>query len=568
MKLPTLKTFKKKRFIIIGIILVLITLSRLGGDEEETKNTFAVVDQVATGTVSSGIETTGEIVAAQKLNLDVYKQLRRIESVNVTNGGSVNADQVMFSFDKSSANVNVQSAQVQVTAAQLGLQTAQENYTDLNTSVKSLSQQVEDLEISIQQTEERKVDAYKTYLNASIEAEPANRNDEDLSRPVISGFYNGTTPGEYLIEIYSSGAKSGQSYRVTGLVTDTQAIISGAATDLGTEGLKITFPTDIRSNKEWIVALPNTYSTSYSLNRETYEETILELDKQLASLKTNLRIAEQNRDDENFTDNTSFRDLTLSQAQARLSEARVALSENYEVVRDQDIVAPFSGTIEGMENVVVGATPTRDTNDPISFGTLISDDFLATFSLSAIDVGKVSVGQKVLVSITTLPNTPPLTANITEISSLPESESVAQYEVQALIEVPEETEISLREGLLADIEIVQEEVNDVVRVPKSAIRFENGKSYVDIIEITSKEELERITQVGILRSEDGTFPSYPQEVTVGITGVFYSEITSGIEQGSTIIVSKNNQETSAVQQSDFRGGPPRDSENNDSGQPQ
>jgi len=564
----SINTLKKKRFFIPGIILIVIIFLITRGEEEATKNIFAVVEEVKTGTVSSGIETTGEIIAAQKLNLDVYKQLRRIESVNVTNGGSVAQGQVMFSFDKSSANVNVQSAQVDVTAAQLSLQTAQENYLDLNTNIKSLSQQIEDLTISIEQTEEDKVDAYKKYLNASATAEPASNSDNDLPRPIISGFYNGVTPGEYLIKTYSSSTASGKSYRVDGLGNQTEAIISGSATDLGSDGLQITFPSDTRSNKEWIVTLPNTSSTSYSFNREVYQEAILDFDKRLASLETELRIAEQLRDDENFTDDTTFRDLNLSQAQARLSEARVALSENFEVVRDQDIVAPFSGTIEGMENVVVGATPTRDTNDPISFGTLISDEFLATFSLSAIDVGKVAVGQKVLVSITTLPNTPPLTARIIEISSLPESESVAQYEVQALIEISEDTEISLREGLLADIEIVQEEVTDVVRVPKSAITFENGNSYVDVIEVSSKEELQRINEVGILRTEDGTFPSYPQEVTVGITGVFYSEITSGVEQGTTIIVSKNNQETSAVQQSSFRGGPPRDSQDTSSGRPQ
>jgi len=565
MKLPQIK---RKYVVIVSSILLIAAFFFMRGDKEEkAKDTFAVIETITTGMVSSGIETTGEIIAAQKLNLDVYKQLRRIESVNVTNGGGVEEGQVMFSFDKSSANVNVQSSQVQVTETQLALQVAQENYADVNTDIKSLTQQIESLEISIQQKENDKIDAYKSYLNASLVPEPEDDEDTDLNRPIISGFYNAVLPGKYNIKVYSSGSKSGQSYRVSGITNQTEGVVFGNASNLGIEGLQITFPADSTTNKEWTLTLPNTYSTSYTFNREVYEEAVIELDKQIASLKTDLRIARQLRDNEDFTDNSSFRDLNLSQSRARLAEAQVTLSENYEVVRDQDIIAPFAGTIEGMDNVVMGATPTRDTNDPISFGTLISDEFLATFSLSAIDVGKVSVGQKVLVSITTLPNSLPLTARITEISSLPESESVAQYKVQALIEVPEDASLLLREGLLADIEIVQEEVNDVVRVPKSAIRYENGKAFVDVIEITSKEELQSIQETGVLRSIDGTFPSFPQEVEVGVVGVFYSEVLSGLDVGATVIVTKNSQEKSVVQQSDFRRGPPSGSSNG-SGRPQ
>ena len=54
-----------------------------------TTDTFAVIETVGKGTVSLGIQTSGTIVAAEKLNLDVYKQARRIEAVNVVNAGHV-----------------------------------------------------------------------------------------------------------------------------------------------------------------------------------------------------------------------------------------------------------------------------------------------------------------------------------------------------------------------------------------------------------------------------------------------------------------------------------------------
>src|SRR3990167_8154469 len=101
-----------------------------------------------------------------------------------------------------------------------------------------------------------------------------------------------------------------------------------------------------------------------------------------------------------------------------------------------------------MENVVAGATPTGGTSDTINLGTLISDEFLTTFSLVATDVAKVSVGQKVKVTVTSFAEQPVFEATITQISSLPESTGVAQYEIQAKLEYDRTTaELVLREGM-------------------------------------------------------------------------------------------------------------------------
>ena len=66
------------------LFIVVLALSGGGYYYYKTKTatattaTYAVVDSVAKGTVSSGITTTGTIAAAQKLSLDVYKQSRRL----------------------------------------------------------------------------------------------------------------------------------------------------------------------------------------------------------------------------------------------------------------------------------------------------------------------------------------------------------------------------------------------------------------------------------------------------------------------------------------------------------
>jgi multidrug efflux pump subunit AcrA (membrane-fusion protein) len=554
------------------LILTLVTVGLGAGAYFFTRNstdtataTYAVVGKVEQGTVSSGISTTGEIIAAEKLDLNVYKQAQRIEKVNVVNGGHVEAGEVILSFDKSGAYVDVQSSQVSIAEKELALQNEQANYTDPNTTVRTREQEILDLKTAITQAEQDKVRAFRDFLNASISAEPGNSKTIDKTPPTLSGLYSGTASGEYRVSVYASGAESGYSYRVRGLETSTESVIAGKATPLASSGLKIAFPSDIRGGDEWIIAIPNTYAPEYVENKEDYEKAIVDLTEAIAGYTLSILNKEEEIKDLRQNDTVGNRDLAIAKAQAELSEAQVQLSESYDVMKEQDMVAPFSGTIEGFENVVVGATPTRDTNDPITLGTLISDDFLVDFTLGAVDVTKVQVGQKVLVTVTSFPNTAPLEAHITEISSLPDESGVAQYGVQALIELPPGSTLELREGLIADVEVVQEEKENVTRIPLSAVTYENGKATVQVLSELTLEEAAQVERIGVLRSETGLFSSYPVVVTLGVQGSFYAEVIEGIDVGTLIITSKTEQEESTVTQRQFGPGSSEGRQQNQSG---
>lgn len=516
---------------------------------------YAVVQAVEKGTVSSGIQATGEIVAAHKLNLDVYKQTRRIEAVNVQNGDQVKKGDVLFSFDKSSAYVDVGSSRVKVAEAELSLSTERENITDPNTTLRTKQNEVAALKISIAKAENDIDRAYQDFLNTDLSAEPGEGAMRTKERPLISGLYTGVKEGEYNLKLYRSNAGSGLSFSLSGLEKGSGVVSANVPNALGTKGLKIVFPDDMETGDTWIVSIPNTRAPTYSQNKEDYKQEVADLEKAIAEYRVSIANKEQEIKNLLQTDTASYRNLDVSKAEASLSQARVELSQNYDVVKEQDIVAPFSGTIEGLANVVVGATPTRDTNDPISLGTLISDEFLVKFTLGAVDVAKIKSGQKVLVTVTSFPNMEPVPATVTEISSLPDAEGVAQYGVQALISLPSDSKIELREGLLADVEVVMQEVENVVRIPLSAITYENGVAKVQVVGEVTAEEQKAIDTVGVLSSNTGVFPSYPVEVTLGISGAFYAEVTKGLEEGARIIVSQSDAETKGVVQQQGPGAP-------------
>jgi len=542
-------------------IVILLSLALAGywymhsNKTEEPTISAVVVEQVERGDVTSGIETTGEIIAAQKLDLDVYKQVARIDSVNGVNGGRVSTGDIILSFDASDVLVEVESARVGVVQAELTLENERLDYADPNTTIRTLENDITELETVITQAEVDKNRVYRAYLNADLETEPTHKSMEDKIRPTISGLYSEKITGEYTIGVYRSGADSGYSYSVSGLESGITSVLLGLPTPIGKSGLEITFTVPPESNDVWSVAIPNTFAPEYVYNRETYEEAISDLDLLISKSRIAILNKEQEIKDLSQTDSMQFRDLGVARAQAELAQAREQLSQNFDVVQEQNIVAPFSGTIEGMENVVVGASPTRDTNDPITLGTLISDDFLATFSLSAVDIAKVEVGQRVIVSVTSFPEAPTLEAAIIEISSLPNSDGVAQYEVKALIIMPEDLPITLREGLLADIEIVEDVASDVLRIPSAAISYENRQAQVRVLTDVTPDQKKTIDTLSIVRMLSNEKLGFMVDVEVGVAGAFYSEVISGLTQGQYLVIGDTDDTESALSETGPRGRP-------------
>lgn len=510
-------------------------------DDAQAASSFYVVDTVAYGEVTSGIETTGDIIAAQKLDIDVYKRTSRIDVVNVQNGSHVEADQVLISFDKSDAYVDTESARVAVAEAELALQEEREDVADPNTQILAKRNQIAGYEKTIADAKQDMKDAYRDFLNEDLEvaAHPDKENSlADRTTPTLGGRYVSDEEGVYVVSVYSSGAASGFSYSVTGLEGGVYPVILGKADDLGTRGLTITFPNNTRNGDKWIVHVPNTEIATYTETKADYEDTIANLEKTIRDAEVSLASAQLELKDLLQTDTTMYRDLDVEKAQTELAAARQRLTQNYDVVQERDIVAPFAGTVEGMENVVVGATPTGGSEDSINLGTLISDEFLTTFTLGAADVAKVEVGQKVKVTVTSFSEQPVFDAYITQISSLPESSGVAQYEVQALLDYSRETaSIVLREGMLADIEVVEKEADNTLRVPTSAITYEQGQPKVTVIdELTEKQQMQ-VERMGIVRTDGVPLVTYTADVELGIVGQYYVEIKSGVNEGDLIVAS-------------------------------
>lgn len=537
------------------------------GTESATITSAMVLHEVGKGTVTTGISTTGTIRSAEVLDLNVYKQNARIVSLAVVNGMRVEEGQLLFSFDESDVSVSIAESQTAVREAQIALAQKQEEVTDPNTTITTLRNDIAVLERNLEEYDADIRTALRDFLNDDLEAKPsADRYSVQVTRtaPEIGGLYSHTEEGIYTIYVYTSGTKSGFSYRVEGLESGTYEVFPGATVPLGSRGLTITFPAgSVQGRDEWVVVIPNTSAPEYVQQKEDYEKEVARLREArrtdmvtLGNKRTQLLQAER-------TDTQTQRDLAVESASLAIQKATVNLGKGIDTRGERRIVAPFSGTIEGVANVVVGATPSKESTDTTDFGKLISNDFIVSLALGATDVDRITLGDLVLVTLTSVPDANPLRAEVTEISSLPNTDAVAQYAISAKINNPDATStVRLRDGMLADIEIVREEKQDVVRVPVSAVTFKEGNAQVMVVEGLSPEQERQFSRIGIIRTENSTHTSYPRTVSIGLRGRYFVEITDGLSVGERIVVSTTNTnatESTAVVRTGFgsegaRGG--------------
>jgi multidrug efflux pump subunit AcrA (membrane-fusion protein) len=173
------------------------------------------------------------------------------------------------------------------------------------------------------------------------------------------------------------------------------------------------------------------------------------------------------------------------------------------------IVAPISGTITAL-NVVNG----DDVTSPAA--TIIDlNAFEASITVAEADISAVKVGQKAVITFDALTDLT-LTGKVTSVDYTGTNTSgVVSYAVEVTPDVPNE---KVRGGMTVSVSIITDVATDVLAVPASAVKTAtDGTSYVQVL------------------GTDGL----PTNVTVetGMTTDSYVQITSGLTEGQSIIVS-------------------------------
>lgn len=373
-------------------------------------------DEVATGTI---LATVGNTTAEAEYQL-ALAELSRLSAVRdeLKNG--------LTTEERAVTSATIKSAE-----------------TALSSTIRSESAKVET--------------ARRTLLSSDLVALSIDNNTNSIA-PIVSGSYNCTSEGQYLIETYKSGNSSGYSYRYRGIETGTESVYTAQSGELGECGLRIQFSDDSSyANTTWIINIPNTNGSNYAINLATLEQVKALEEQNIKAAREALDLALK----EVNSATAGARIESLIAANSAVAGAEANLIKAKENLRDMAIMAPFSGVIIDTDLALgqtVGTNPVIELYAPneVSF----------TARIPEIDIRKITLGQIANLSFDANQNDPQ-TGFMSFISPVPISiDGVAYFEVTiTLDQIPS----WLKTGMQADVSIIIDKKSGVLTIPRRFI---------------------------------------------------------------------------------------------------
>lgn len=207
----------------------------------------------------------------------------------------------------------------------------------------------------------------------------------------------------------------------------------------------------------------------------------------------------------------STESLSAQRAAVVLAEHGVTKAEAQ--LEDAVIRAPFSGTIANFD-----LTPGQPVAPYTPVGQLIADQgFALEAYIPEADIASVKLGDTAQVTFDAFSKSDMFTATVVRIAqSDTVREGVPTYKTSLVITASPDTELMLRAGMSADIDIRTAERTAVLYIPTRSILTDNGRTYV---RVETKAGIEERTVTTGLRGSEG-----------------YTEIVAGLSENEEVVL--------------------------------
>lgn len=205
--------------------------------------------------------------------------------------------------------------------------------------------------------------------------------------------------------------------------------------------------------------------------------------------------------------NVEFSKKSLEYAQQTVKYTKKQLT-------DAVITAPFDGLVAAVNTDEGDIIPAPSVSPQPVIHLIDPTSMELEVEVDEIDIPKVSVGQKAIISLDAFPDNK-YEGKVTFISSLPSPEAgVILYKIKIGFQVPPQSGIKV--SMSADANIVLQERQGVLLVPSRAISLD-------------KQGNPQVTVIADGRSEQ-------RIVSTGVSDGFDTEIISGLNEGETVVV--------------------------------
>lgn len=232
----------------------------------------------------------------------------------------------------------------------------------------------------------------------------------------------------------------------------------------------------------------------------------------------------------------------------KLNAAKISLNaakENVKVVeakyqnalmdaKKRNVVAPINGTVNAV-NIKNGDDLSRLSSSSNSQAPIIIGDLntlKAQVEVNEVDVSNVSIGQKATMTFNAIDGLT-LTGKVEKMDSLGTSTSgVVTYNVTLGFD---SSDPRIRPAMSVSTSIITGVKQDIIIVPNSAVKSQNGSSYVQIL-------------------KDGQTTPQQTPVEIGISNNTETEIINGVNVGDNVVTQTINSGTVSPTTSSSSGG--------------
>ena len=522
---------------IISLIVIIILLGggfwgyqSLNNTGGETRYVLAAATK---GTIISSVSGTGQVSASSQLTLSPGSGASgKIVYLNAVSGQNVSAGTLLLQLDTTNAEKTVRDAQASLDSAQIALQKL-EGAGTLTTPQNK--QDAIDAENQDYQSGYNTISGVFTDLPAIM---------TDLQNIVYGNTFNNYQEN---IDFYTNSTENYDQVATqfrSNVVKSYQTALNEYTTNFNDYK-----STSRYSDNNTIDSIINeTYSTTKDIAQaikdinnliQFYKDTLSKYDikenpiadTQLSAINSDLTKSDNDITNLLNVQSTLTKDkeavvnsgLDLQSQQLALQNSQNSLQDAKDNLANYYIYAPFDG--------VVGAVSVNK-GDTISSGTsaitFITQSEYTTISLSEVDITKIKIGQKAVLTFDAIDGLS-IAGQVTEIDTIGTvSQGVVSYNVKITFDTQDNR---IKPGMSVNASVITDTQQNVLTVPNSAVKSRGTSNYVLVL--NQKYDL---TSASANQGFVSTMTPSQKTVQIGAADDTNTQITGGLAEGDQVIV--------------------------------
>jgi RND family efflux transporter MFP subunit len=407
----------------------------------------------------------------------------------------------------------------------------EDGYSDVSSAFFRLAGYMENLRnvIGTEDSDEKYVNSYKLLLGENSLFIKNLLNNYYIARDLYNesfAFFRSVSRQDDRDEIYDLINETIKTTKAIFLTQESarhmyDAIIIGSYKEYNISSTIDKMRPKIESDLSSIVSV----ISSLQKTADVIDETIKDTPSKIKDSKLSLQFAEEKLEEKKLaiddinsgvdSMDIKYQKNNIAQKEATLLNARNKLYSHY-------VRAPFDGIITEF-NMEVGDSASSGT----VLATLMTKQYIAKLTLNEIDIAKVKLSQPVTLTFDAVEGLT-LTGKVSDISSSASTnQGLVTYGVTIILDTVDE---KIKSGMSITAAIITNAKLNVLLIPNSAVKSQNGVSYVEVPNVLDRTLV--MANIGGVALDN---PIDRQNIEVGEANDEFIEVVNGLDEGDLVI---------------------------------